>query len=187
MIIWLNRKYVLLLPQIKLGLMLGSDILEQLKYDILIVDDIPDNLELLSNILEMVGLDVRQANGGMAAISQVMQQRPDLILLDISMPEIDGYEVCRRLKNNADTHDIPIIFLTALNDSENVVKGFKVGGQDYVTKPFNAEELLARVKTHLELKEKKEEIIIISSMRFKALMDGKSGYTYRLLRKNDIL
>lgn len=126
--------------------------------EILIVDDIPDNLELLSNILDSEGMEISFANNGADALGAVDFHPPDLILLDISMPEMDGYEVCRILKNNPKHRDIPVIFLTALTDTENVLDGFKVGGQDYVTKPFNAEELLARVRTHLELKEKKEEI-----------------------------
>jgi len=128
------------------------------KFDILIVDDIPDNIELLSNILDVAGYEISFANNGRKAIEVVEFQAPDLILLDISMPEMDGYEVCKYLKTKEQYKDIPIIFLTALTDIENIIQGFIVGGQDYVTKPFNSEELLARVQTHLELKQRREEI-----------------------------
>ncbi len=136
-------------------------------YEILIVDDIPANLELLSNILYSNGLDISFADSGQQALESVAYQAPDLILLDISMPEMDGYEVCRRLKQNPETKDIPVIFLTALSDTENIVKGFQVGGHDYVTKPFNSEELLARVNTHLELQDKKNEVEVYAEQLLK--------------------
>ncbi len=128
------------------------------KKEVLIVDDIPDNIELLSNILYFEGFTIRFANDGQQAIDSVHENPPTLILLDISMPVLNGYEVCEILKADETTKDIPIIFLTALTETEDIVRGFRVGGQDFVTKPFNAEELLARIRTHMELKEKKEEI-----------------------------
>ncbi len=128
------------------------------RYEVLIVDDIPDNLQLLSNVLYQKDIGISIATSGKQAIDIVNHKIFDLILLDIFMPEMDGYEVCKILKSRDTTKNIPIIFLTARTDSESITKGFEVGGQDYITKPFNPEELLARVKTHLELKDKKDRL-----------------------------
>lgn len=119
--------------------------------NILIVDDTPDNLRLLAGILEEQGYDVRPASSGSRALAAVQAERPDLILLDIKMPEMSGYEVCEQLKASEDTRDIPIIFISALQDMSEKVKGFALGGVDYITKPFQTEEVLARVDTHLML------------------------------------
>ncbi|GEM_PF-3411820 len=121
------------------------------QFTILVVDDTPQNLRLLLKILSDQNYDVRLANGGKAAFVAVNAELPDLILLDIMMPEIDGYEVCRQLKAVERTRDIPVIFISALDDVTNKVNGFEVGGVDYITKPFQAEEVLTRVKTHLKL------------------------------------
>ena len=128
------------------------------KREILIVDDISSNLDLIGNILLLNGFDIRVAQNGLEAIEEINKKHPDLIFLDISMPEMDGYEVCEILKSDEKTKDIPIVFLTAYSNTENLVKAFQVGGQDFVTKPFNSEELLSRANTHIELKEKKQEI-----------------------------
>lgn len=127
-------------------------------YEILIVDDIPDNLQLLSNILYEKKLGISIATSGIQALDILKDKVFDLILLDISMPEMNGYDVCKKIKEDERTKEIPVIFLTARTDIESITKGFMVGGQDYVTKPFNNLELLARVKNHLELKDKKEEL-----------------------------
>jgi len=128
------------------------------KRDILVVDDISSNLELIGNILLLKGYKARFAKNGLQALQEIENKQPDLIFLDISMPEMDGYELCEILKSDSKTKDIPIIFLTAYSNTANLVKAFKVGGQDYVTKPFNPEELLSRANTHIELKEKKEQV-----------------------------
>ena len=125
---------------------------------VLIVDDIPENLQLLGNILLNNNLDVGFATNGYEALENVALNKPDLILLDIMMPGISGITVCEKLKENPDTRDIPVIFLTAKAQSEDVVKGFEIGAVDYVTKPFNASELVARVMTHLELKKSRDLI-----------------------------
>ncbi len=125
---------------------------------ILIVDDIPKNLQVLSNILNTEGYQIAFASNGKQALSVVETTLPDLILLDIMMPEVDGFEVCERLMNDARTKHIPIIFLTGKAETEDIVKGFKLGAVDYVTKPFNAIELLSRVRTHLELKLSRDAI-----------------------------
>ena len=120
---------------------------------ILIVDDVPLNLKLLGNILKEAGYDVAFAKSGEDALQRVKQTAFDLILLDIMMPGLTGFEVCEQLKAAPDTEKIPVIFLSAMNDALDVVQGLEVGGVDYVTKPFNQTELLARVKTHLKLKQ----------------------------------
>ncbi|HAZ44653.1 MAG TPA: hybrid sensor histidine kinase/response regulator [Cyanobacteria bacterium UBA11369] len=119
---------------------------------ILIVDDMPNNLGALLNYLTDFGFEVLVAEDGESAIEQVEYALPDLILLDVLMPGIDGFETCSRLKSNQATKDIPVIFMTALTDAEDKVKGFSVGGVDYVTKPIQQAEVLARVTTHLSIR-----------------------------------
>ena len=119
---------------------------------ILAVDDKPQNLQFLGKLLSDKGYEVGMAQNGLQVLSFVRKNEPDLILLDIMMPGMDGYEVCRQLKADFSARHIPVIFLTAKADSEDIVKGFDVGGVDYVIKPFNSSELLARIKTHIELK-----------------------------------
>jgi sigma-B regulation protein RsbU (phosphoserine phosphatase) len=120
--------------------------------NILIVDDTLANLRLLSQMLAEQGYHVRPVPDGQLALAAVQAEPPDLILLDIRMPEMDGYEVCERLKVDAQTRDIPIIFISALDATQDKVRAFQTGGVDYVTKPFQAAEVLARVKTHLALR-----------------------------------
>ena len=122
------------------------------------VDDNPENLQLLGAILEQEGYFTAFAVNGNEALHFVTSEIPDLILLDIMMPGDDGYTVCRKLRERHDTKMVPIIFLTARTESTDIVRGFDAGGVDYVTKPFNQAELLARVKTHLDLKKAREEI-----------------------------
>jgi DNA-binding response OmpR family regulator len=121
------------------------------KVEILIVDDAPENLELLGRILEMADFLVRPATSGQAALQTAQAALPDLILLDLTMPVMDGFETCRRLKANPATKDVPVIFLTGQGEIEKVVHGFELGAVDYITKPFNTTELLRRVSTHIEL------------------------------------
>ncbi len=118
---------------------------------ILIVDDIIDNLKVLSTTLEQQNYKVRCAKNGFMALQAARKIFPDLILLDIQMPDLNGYEVCQRLKADPQTRHIPVIFLSALDDVLDKQKAFAVGGVDYITKPFEVEEVLARVATHLEL------------------------------------
>jgi diguanylate cyclase (GGDEF)-like protein/PAS domain S-box-containing protein len=119
---------------------------------ILIVDDLPDNLRVLSAALSGQGFQIRCAKSGAIALMAVQTTSPDLILLDIKMPDMDGYEVCRRLKASTTACDIPVIFLSALDDVFDKVKAFNMGGADYITKPFQVEEVLIRVKHQLSLK-----------------------------------
>lgn len=120
--------------------------------DILIVDDTPANLRLLSQMLAQRGHRVRAVTSGARALASVQMSLPHLILLDIKMPEMDGYEVCERLKADAQTRDVPVIFISALDELQDKVRAFAVGGVDYVTKPFQVEEVVARVETHLTLR-----------------------------------
>jgi len=123
-----------------------------MKANILIVDDTPDNLRVLIEMLSEQGYTVRAASNGPRALSTAQKTPPDLILLDIKMPEMDGYEVCERLKADKQTRDIPVIFISALQEVADKVKGFSLGAVDYITKPFQTEEVLARVHTHLTLR-----------------------------------
>ena len=124
------------------------------RYTILIVDDIPKNVELAANILQAENYNITFTTSGEAALKKVNEIDFDLILLDVMMPGMDGFEVCRILKSDPKFKEIPIIFLTAKSETENIVLGFELGAVDYVTKPFSAEELLARVKNHLSIREK---------------------------------
>src|SRR5215510_9952143 len=118
---------------------------------ILVVDDTPANIQVLSAILKEKGYQISVATNGKQALEAVGRVRPDLILLDVMMPEIDGFETCRQLKASDATRDIPVIFLTARTETADIVKGFELGAVDYVPKPFNSHELLARVNTHLTI------------------------------------
>ncbi len=126
---------------------------------LLLVDDIPTNLKMLFNYLKSLGFKVRIANNGEKAIEQVERTPPDLILLDVMMPNLDGFEVCRRLKANAQTRDIPIIFMTAKTETVDKVKGFEVGAVDYVTKPIQQEEVLARINAHLTIRNLQKSLL----------------------------
>jgi signal transduction histidine kinase len=128
------------------------------KCRILVVDDVMQNLQVVGSMLRKEGYDVMPARSGTQALECVGVRVPDLVLLDLMMPEMDGLEVCRRLREDKSLSQIPIIFLTASNELEHLVKGFSAGAVDYVTKPFNGPELLARVRTHLELKLARERL-----------------------------
>jgi signal transduction histidine kinase len=125
---------------------------------ILVVDDVPTNLNLLMDLLEARGYRVLVATDGESALEQAEYALPDMILLDVMMPGIDGFETCKRLKASEKTRDIPIIFMTALSDTVDKVHGFEIGAVDYVTKPLQHEEVIARVRTHLELRRQKQEV-----------------------------
>lgn len=129
-----------------------NQLLEHSKGNILLVDDTPNNLRLLSNMLSRQGYEVRSVINGQMALMGVRAEPPDLILLDINMPQMNGYEVCQQLKGDAQTADIPIIFISALDDVIDKVRAFTIGGVDYITKPFQLEEVLARVENQLTLR-----------------------------------
>ncbi|MDY6938566.1 MAG: adenylate/guanylate cyclase domain-containing protein [Cyanobacteriota bacterium] len=119
--------------------------------NILIVDDVADNLRLLSNILTERGYEVGKARSGAMALNAIRAEAPDLILLDINMPHMDGYEVCKRLKSDPATRDIPVIFISAIDGDLDKVKGLELGGIDYITKPFFNQEVVARVTNQLQI------------------------------------
>jgi len=127
-------------------------------YNILIVDDIPDNLQIVSDMLHQKGINISFATNGKQALKTAFRKKLDLILLDIAMPEMDGFQVCKELKNNDFTKNVPVIFLTAKNDEKDIITGFEIGAVDYITKPFKQTELLKRVFTHLELKRSRDII-----------------------------
>jgi len=135
-----------------------NSILSPTRSRVLVVDDIPKNLQVVGTMLRNEGYEVMPATNGADALEGVRVQVPDLILLDLMMPEMDGLEVCRRFKADPAVRSIPIIFLTASNEMEHLVQGFEAGAVDYITKPFNAPELLARVRTHLELRHARERL-----------------------------
>ncbi len=129
------------------------------QHNILVVDDSQASLDLIKSILDAPDLRIATALSGKTALKKVRANPFDLILLDIVMPEIDGFQVMETLKKHNDTKDIPVIFITAKNDEKNTIKGFKAGAMDYVTKPFNESELVARIRNHLELKRSKENLV----------------------------
>jgi DNA-binding response OmpR family regulator len=116
---------------------------------VLIVDDVPENLAVLSDALDEAGHTVLVATDGISALERLMLVMPDLILLDAVMPGIDGFETCRRMKLMDSARDVPVVFMTGLTETEHVVRGFEVGGIDYVTKPIRPAEVLARISTHV--------------------------------------
>src|SRR5512136_1272008 len=124
--------------------------------DILVVDDTPASLRLLTELLAQHGYSIRPASDGALALKTVAAKAPDLILLDVSMPDMDGYEVCRRLKADEKSNRIPVVFISSFGDTQQKVAGFEAGGVDYITKPFETEEVLARVRTHLRLRRVEE-------------------------------
>lgn len=132
--------------------------METKKETILVVDDTPSNLSVLFAFLERADYEVLVVGNGQAALESVKRRPPDLILLDIMMPVMDGYETCDRLKADPATKDIPVIFMTALNDVVDEVKGFTQGAVDYITKPVRMERVLARIKTHLALRRLQQEL-----------------------------
>src|SRR3954469_8390323 len=125
---------------------------------ILLVDDTVENLRLLAGILSTRGFDPRPVTSGREALRAIAHEVPDLVLLDVTMPEMDGFEVCAKLRENAAWRDIPVIFLTALTDVDHKVKGFAVGGTDYITKPFQIDEVLARVGNQLALRRARQDL-----------------------------
>lgn len=142
---------------------------------VLVVDDMPRNIQVVGNLLREAGYQVAAATSGATAL-RAMQARPaDLVVLDVMMPEMDGYEVCRRLRNDPATSEVPVLFLTAAADTDMLVKGFAEGAVDYVTKPFKSAELLARVRNHLDLKHSRE-LLKQNAERLQQLDDEKNEF-----------
>ncbi len=171
----------------------NENIKKEKKPLILVVDDIVKNLQVIGNSLVETGYDISVAFNGLQAIDTAKLIKPDLILLDVMMPQVDGFEVCRRLKELEETKNIPIIFLTAKNETEDIIRAFELGGVDYITKPFHKAEILARIKTHLDLKFAREELekkanemaiinyrlkkeLVIAGQFFKSLLPEEISY-----------
>lgn len=151
----------------------------KMKGDILIVDDMPHNLRLLSNMLITRGYSVRAVTNGKQAIGSVNLELPDIILLDINMPDMSGYDICQILKNDEQTRAIPVIFISAMDESADKVKAFEVGGVDYITKPFQIEEVVARVENQLAIRRAQEELRK-SEERFRTALDFTYDWEYLL-------
>ncbi|MEM6449344.1 MAG: response regulator [Cyanobacteria bacterium P01_D01_bin.105] len=139
------------------------------KVEILVVDDVPANLEVMAETLSSQGYAVSVASSGERALKQLQRRLPNLILLDVQMPDMNGFETCEKIKENPAFQEVPIIFLTALSDSDSTLKGFDLGAVDYISKPFREPELLARVKTHLQLQQMTQHLAQQVAERTKAL------------------
>jgi DNA-binding NtrC family response regulator len=148
--------------------------------DILLVDDTPASLRLLTELLAKEGYRIRPASDGALALKSVAAKLPDLILLDVSMPDMDGYEVCRRLKADEKSSRIPVIFISSFGDTRQKVAGFEAGGVDYITKPFETEEVLARVRTHLRLRRVEELQRALNEIEtLKAQLELENAYLHQ--------
>ena len=156
----------------------GSDELAGMK--ILVVDDVLQNIEILIQTLRQKNYQLSFSNSGVKALELAPKLLPDLILLDIMMPEMDGIETCRRLKADEATRDIPIIFITAKSDGDDVVRGFEVGAVDYITKPFNLEEVRVRVETHLRLRKtlKDKDALIKELEDTREILENTAKYDF---------
>jgi two-component system sensor histidine kinase/response regulator len=142
---------------------------------ILVVDDLESNLRLTGNVLIEAGYEISLIVDGKKAIEIAKKVLPDLILLDLVMPDTDGFEVCRQLQDDTNTKEIPIIFLTSMKNTENIVKGLEIGAVDYIVKPAKKQETLARIKTHLDLRRSKETILI-QNKKLKELIDERNAF-----------
>jgi DNA-binding response OmpR family regulator len=160
--------------------------LETESQGILIVDDNPTNLEVLSESLSQAGFQIAVAIDGESALEQVSYYKPELILLDVMMPGIDGFETCRRLKENPETYEIPVVFMTALSDTENKLKGLSLGAIDYITKPFQYEEVLARVRIHLKM-QNLAKTLKTQNIQLKGEIDRRQQTEAKLLEANKTL
>ncbi len=165
---------------------------------LLIVDDNPINLKVLAQIADELNYEVIMAMSGIEALNYLKNDKPDLILLDVMMPELDGYETCKEIKKNEELKHIPIIFITAKTDTEDVVKGFNAGAVDYVSKPFNRIELIARINTHIELKKSRDQLHeLIKELEVASMTDSLTGaynrrhiieklkYMEKVIQRND--
>lgn len=158
--------------------------------EVLIVEDTPESLVLLSELMQSVGYSVRQAQDGEMALLSVQNRIPDLILLDVRMPNMDGFEVCKRLKSDPITSNIPIIFLSALQESEDRLLGLRLGAVDYISKPYEPQEVLLRVRTHLELRNLQlhlEEMVEMRTQQLTTEINDRRNAEYELLESRQKL
>jgi len=150
--------------------------------DILVVDDTPANLRLLASMLKEQGYRVRVAPSGYLALKAIQNSLPDLVLVDVNMPEMDGYEFCRQLKESDNFHSIPVIFISALNETKDKVQAFQAGGVDYVTKPFQFAEVESRVSTHIELHQYQQRLETMVEEKVQELADSQMATIYALAK-----
>jgi signal transduction histidine kinase len=156
------------------------------KGNILVVDDTPDNLRLLSAVLTAQGYDVRKALSGKMALTACQTKIPDLILLDINMPEMDGYQVCQQLKSDPTTSNIPVIFISALDDVLDKTKAFQLGGVDYITKPFHSTEVILRVENQLNVRNLQLKLQEKNLLLSQALVDLEAAQVERIQKEKMI-
>lgn len=154
--------------------------------DILVVDDTLENLTLLTKMLKDSGYAVRPVPNGRLALQAAANKKPDLILLDITMPEMDGYEVCQKIKADAKLHDIPVLFISALSQTEEKLKAFEVGGIDYITKPFQYDEVKARVDAHLNLYRLQTQLEDVVKDQVREIYDQQMGMIFGLAKLAEI-
>ena len=164
-----------------------TKLIEQNKEDILVIDDKPENLRLLSIMLERQGYAVRKAITGKLGLRAAQTVPPDIILLDINMPEMDGYQVCQELKNNEITCQIPVIFITALDEVLDKIKAFKVGGSDYITKPFQIEEVSVRIENQLSIRRLQIQLEIQTQELEEKNIQLQKQIHYRSIAENEML
>ncbi len=157
------------------------------KQKILVVDDTPASLKLLTDIMKAEGYEVRSAINGELALNSALSNPPDLILLDIRMPDMDGFEVCRRLKSAQATQEVPVIFVTAASETDDKIHGFGLGAVDYVTKPYQRDELLSRVRAHLELHQLRHHLSDVVNERTIQLMESEKKLKKNLLDSVSVL
>lgn len=162
-----------------------TDCLVPERHIVMIVEDSLESMKLLSGILSDQGFEVRQARNGRVALAAMAHKLPDLILLDIRMPGMDGFEVCRRLKHDPDTREIPIIFISALDGPDQKTLAFETGAVDYITKPFQALEVIARVKLHLTLHRMKQELEEMVHSRTVKLEESSTALKFLLDHRRD--
>ncbi|MBN2423752.1 MAG: response regulator [Calditrichaceae bacterium] len=143
---------------------------------IMVVDDSQENIRLLEIILKKANYEVLSAQSGRKALDIINAVIPDLILLDVMMPQLNGYQVCKLLKKDAKLQSIPIIFLTSMSGTEDIVKGFEAGAADYVFRPFNRVELLARLKTHIDLKHSRDKVIELERKNLALAMSATANH-----------
>jgi len=163
--------------------MTKQDMIKSFPPSILIVDDNPHNLQVLGKLLQENRYEIEFATNGKAALEWLKAKQFDLILLDINMPGMNGFDVCREIRSNPDLNNIPVIFLSAENERESILKGFDLGAQDYITKPFDGRELLVRVRTHLVLKDSLEKLEKLN----KSLEEKVAERTKQLMEANEKL
>jgi len=164
--------------------------MDEVSNTVFIIDDNVKNLQVVANLLRMSNYRVLFADNGKDGLKNIEKYRPDIILLDIMMPNMDGFEVCHRLKNNEKTRDIPVIFLTAKTESDSLTKAFELGGVDYVVKPFKSNELLARINAHVTIRKQKkqlEEVSITKDKLFSVLGHDLRGNLTSILSISELL